>query len=124
MEEDPKYFDPTVEMTVHPHPDADAPPPAIRHPVELTYQTPTTDTTTQTPTTDTTTQTVPPEEEVSVMRSPSYECCPVLPPIVPPCAMTIDLRDLSTTLLGTFAMGATVALALAYFSRAKVSTDA
>jgi len=39
-----------------------------------------------------------------------------LPPSVPPCAL-LDVRDLSATLVGCFALGAATAFALAYFSR-------
>lgn len=44
-------------------------------------------------------------------------------PVVPQAAM-LDVRDLPITLLGTFAMGATVAFVLMYFSRRRVVTDA
>ncbi len=56
------------------------------------------------------------------------QCCPMPPPlrrcpILEPEGTVLDVRDLSATLFGTFALGAAVALALAYFSRTKV-TDA
>lgn len=106
MEDHPKY-EPTVESTVLPHPDLDGP---LEREQEV--------------------QTVPPPAAEPPPASPKKTCCPLeqafippppfeLPPMVPPCAL-LDVRDLSATLMGTFALGAAVAFALAYFSRPKV----
>ena len=115
MEDHPDYQKATIETTVMPHPDvtADSPEPQTPKRKEKSVQI----------------EEPKVEPQVKVMEPFDYllqnegsRCCP-LPAMVPPPAM-IDVRDLSATLLGTFAVGAAVAFALAYFSRPKVSIDA
>ena len=110
MEDETLPTDPPVEASVLPHPDADT--------VEVPIAKP-----------------PPPPEEPPPEEPP---CCPLRqvpifgageavdypPPYLMQPNVAIDVRDLSATLIGTFVLGATVAFALAYFSRRGVSTDA
>ena len=116
MEDHPEFQKATIETTVMPHPDVTdltADPLEPQDPPEP-----------QTPKRkEKAVQIEEPPVKVEPPCEPfDFRCCP-LPPMAPPPAM-IDVRDLSATLLGTFAVGAAVALALTYFSRPRVSIDA
>lgn len=116
MEDDPKFSrdEPSVETTVLPHPDKGEP---LER--EVTVQTDSV-----TPPPPTTKQPETPHKPCKEFTCPMDAALWDLPPLVPPHAFTIDVRDLSATLIGTFAMGAAVAFALAYFSRTRVINDA
>ena len=113
MEDDPKYerdVGPTVETTVFKHPDLETP--KLAEPLDLPREI------------------VEPPPHVAPplapTKAPPPACdaatCPISMPGVP--TALLDVRDLSSTLLATFALGATVTLALMYFSRRKVTQDA
>ena len=58
-------------------------------------------------------------------------CCPLPMPPLPPIdfafpqpSVSIDVRDLSATLMGSFITGAAVAFAIAYFSKQKSNCNA
>ena len=125
MEDDPKYDrDPTVETTVFKHPDL---PPVLEEPlsrenaVEPTFTPPRPVEQPAPVQPPPVTAKIKPPMPVrqNACRAPE---CPIFVPELP--SPVLDVRDLATTLLATFAMGAAVALALTYFSRPKVSIDA
>lgn len=105
MEDDPKYerdAGPTVETVVFKHPDNEAddvPSPPKPPPVKK-----------------------PPPPLAPALPSCDAATCPIFMPEVP--TALLDVRDLSSTLLATFALGVTVTLALVYFSRRKVTQNA
>ena len=99
---------PTVKFTVLPHPEAEAAKTLVDMNVE-------------------------PKTSVDIadepFEPPPPACCP-MPGMdahtftFPEPSVSIDVRDLSATLLGTFVAGAAVAFAIAYFSKQKPSCNA